>query len=1437
MRNRQIGFFKCVMKHLRLITINVLTCLMIVGVGQIVVKAQERVPTNEEIIKEANDSGIPKEPGTVIIHYRPHNGDNRQFYVYVWDTGTDQNQKFVPMEKKDKEQIAIIKVVEGKDKLNYLITCADNFSGPNDNKVVNDMVAPVNKYTATDVFHNDHDNWYSQFLNVQTKEFDARYGYKDKIVENGKFKVVGDLGQLGATLKADGSATINVWAPTANEVKINLYKSDKKDETDHISLSMTRGTTANYAQHEHNTIGVWTINLAKDQLKDYGYSSMEGVAYDFTLTMPNSYFIQKTEHWVQKPDNTWVKESDKYINSADNSSIKTTADHKSIADFYIGGPKTVTTQDPYSVATVRDGNHSVILDPAKVGKKVTGTKNKRVDSYTKMSVMEIDVRDFSISKSSGVSEENRGNYLGVIQNGTKNPNNNQITGLDYLKYIGINYVQVMPVSDYETVPELLKGDPKNNEISTSFRPDDQQNWGYDPKNYNVPEGSYASDPADPKNRIIELKQMIQGLHDAGINVIMDVVYNHLYAGQKNPFEHTVPGYFYAVNSDGKMNNDVGVGNAIRGDCEMMRRYIVNSTVYWTLEYGMDGFRFDAMSDLDVDTLNEVRKALDSIDEKLVTYGEGWDSMGKYLNNPLNPPGSISNANKLPKYAFFDSVARDSISGSHYDNENPPGFVNNLSEYKNNPAVVCDSLLGGHANKSYLSASQQLNYVEVHDGKTLSDLMYHYNSGDDAKLHKKRVELATAMSTLSQGINFVQIGQEFLKSKEQKHNTYNAGDKHNMIDWDLVKINADAVNLSKSLFKLRQSEPMFQMSDFSKIRKTMVITNAQPKSGIITYELRNEVTGDKYLVVFNNNTATDNNKLTLGNEGNNYYYGADKARGNINGTNDFSKAFIVTSSSPNLYDKIGKYNNEKNITMDYMSATVLFFPAEAKKELKTVKQTINYLDKENKAVHEKSQQAVTYLTVKVTDPKLNFSYQTSGIGTGSQEDLGHLKNVLSHVGTNENETGAPEPVTLKYYATNDKNEYVKVDSEPELDINGKPIDKDGIKWHLVSSKGYVGNKSSDYKNAQLTNNLQEWQAGAVVQSKAVNHPVVKDQEVVNITQGCGDLSKTKALPMLKDEIIDVVYDYKKARAVIISHNDPLNTLPKTIDQAKDSFRQEGKINDLIDFKIKDKDLARQGYSYTVNGQASLVAAIKANNQGRLGQETVTFTVEYRPKEAKIKVIYHDDETDKDIKTDQITGKTGQTVNFKVQDIANYSYVSDNSNEIKEFDDQDDSSEPSQTIVVHLKHRHAQEKLKTKVTVSYQGTANPITKAVREFEWLVDVDLVTNQRRYRPQQVKLVIVSPIIAGYKSDIPEVVVEVSLTTTKPEDQSFTVTYQKSVSNDNQVIIKETTDPKDKKTTAGTKKQASKTGDNKHFEFFILVIAVSLGICLILLRKKQYRQ
>ncbi|WP_165437156.1 KxYKxGKxW signal peptide domain-containing protein [Streptococcus ruminantium] len=1171
----------------------------------------------------------------VHIYYKPtDNGDD--YYAHIWENGqAGQDHKMT----KDGDQWKVTVTPKADATFfNYIIKKGTGW----DNKKTGDMTATVNPYTETNIYVGD--NFYSQISNIQTPEFDKKFGYEDKVVdasEPDKFKTVGSLGRLGSTLNDDGTATINLWAPTAKEVKLNLYKTLTPTANADKTVNMTRGTVANPDDHTQNTVGVWTYKLDKSLLGELGVDTAEKLAYDYTLSLPNAHFIQVEEQ--QKGD----KKVKIYRNSASGKVLNENgeATREEVAAFYAGdvierkgnGDNTivvkehnhreVTTQDPYSVAVIQGGTRSVILDPSKVGPKVQVTNNKRAKTNSEISVLEVNVRDFSIDESSGVDKKDRGNYLGFVQSGTKNPNDGTMTGLDYLKYRGTNYLQMMPLNDFETVPELDKDNPENTTISKA-EPDgvhnNQQNWGYDPKNYNVPEGSYATDPSDPENRIKELKEMMQKLHDAGLNVTLDVVYNHLYHGQKNVFEQTVPGYYYAINQPANvMNNDIFVGNAVRSNSEMMRRYIVNSTAFWAAEYGMDGFRFDAMSDLDVTTLNEVRKALDKVGPNIVTYGEGWDSMGTYL--PKGEAGSDVQGKKIPTYGFFDATSRNAIVGhAHNDHLDAKGFVN---EGENNPNIanatqVADSLLGGD-RKKYANASQQLNYVECHDGMTLSDLLKRYNVIDtrDPKIHLNRVELATAMSALAQGIHFSQHGQEFLRTKNNSVNTYNSGDEYNKIDWNLVKTHADAVNFSKAITQLRLAEPLFQLSDYNDINEKMVVTNAQGSSGVITYELRLDGKGEnkngKYLVIFNNNNGDSKSSLTLG--GNQWYYGGNEKlnefknmegnRGRINSTNDFSNAFIVTSNSKSLYDKIGQKVGQKELTVDPLSATVLFIPAPAKAtELKTVERVISYVDRQGNQVSDPHRQAVTFLTVEEPAPDLKFGFENSQIPV-APTDLGHASNIVNKV------SKTLPTVKYVYVATSKDGRPIEVNlnlSDVTIGDDGKPVDSDTVKWVKRTQLGLLEEVPEGVEvPSNYTTDKKKWLSQVWERTDDVSYPEVTGHKVQSISpEKAGDKEKvTSSVLGLESARQEVKVTYaKEMTAKLVSENDPLEKLPKSASEASGTYQAIGLEGEAIRFTVSDTDLAREGYTYTVNGKANLTEAM-AGMAGYFSATPAVFQVVY------------------------------------------------------------------------------------------------------------------------------------------------------------------------------------------------------------------------------------
>ncbi len=498
--------------------------------------------------------------------------------------------------------------------------------------------------------------------------------------------------------------------------------------------------------------------------------------------------------------------------------------------------------DPYAKAAVRNGMRSVVFG------KDTGKPVTRMASFDKRptdaTIAEMNIRDFSIHESSGVDVAKRGKYLGVIQSDTKN--GNKPTGLDYLKSLGITHVQIMPMYDFGSVNEDFKVDY----VEKNDKDNPHQNWGYDPINYNVPEGSYASDSANPAKRITELKQMVKGLHDAGLRVIMDVVYNHVYNAQKNAFGQTVPGYYFRYNDDGSLSNRSGCGNDTASERKMMRKYIVDSVKYWAKEYGIDGFRFDLMGLIDLETIKEVREAVYAIDPNSIILGEGWDmSQLPYGNRTIQP-----NAYKLAGnngVAFFNDSFRDAVKGQGDDGVT--GFVSG-NRYSDN--LVMQNLYGcqpGNASctgRRYANAGQTVQYVEAHDNLNLYDKLKKSLTNETEENLKKRVMLANSLVMFAHGMPFFELGQEFLRSKNGNANSYNAGDGDNSVKWDLVNKNSDAVEYFKELIKLRNEIPALRDSEYSDVNKNMHWIKSSDGINAFSVDSNNKT----YVFIFNANSS-------------------------------------------------------------------------------------------------------------------------------------------------------------------------------------------------------------------------------------------------------------------------------------------------------------------------------------------------------------------------------------------------------------------------------------------------------------------------------------------------------------------------------------------------------------------------------------------------------
>ena len=466
-----------------------------------------------------------------------------------------------------------------------------------------------------------------------------------------------------------------------------------------------------------------------------------------------------------------------------------------------------------------------------------------LDNFADVVIYEMHHRDFSIDALSGIS--NKGKFLAMTEEGTKSAEGEK-TGIDHLKELGVNHVHILPSYDYASVDES-----RLNEA--------QYNWGYDPVNYNVPDGSYSTDPYNPAIRIKEFKQMVQALHKAGIRVVLDVVYNHTFDIANSNFELTVPGYFYRFNAEGKYADASGCGNETASDRAMMRKYMIESVLHWVKEYHIDGFRFDLMGIHDIKTMNLIRAELNKIDPSIFIYGEGWAAGAPQM--PQEELAMKANAYKMPGIAVFCDEMRDGLRGPFSDDHDgafligEPGhemsIMYGLVGCIEHPQIVNDSV--NYSQKPWAAQpTQMISYVSCHDDMCLADRLKSTLPGStDAEriaLHK----LAETFVFTSQGVPFIFAGDEVMRDKKGVHNSYNSPDSINTIEWKNKAAYKEVFNYMKDLIALRKAHPAFRMGDADLVRKHMEFLPVDG-SNLIAFVLKEHANGDEWkdiVVAFN-----------------------------------------------------------------------------------------------------------------------------------------------------------------------------------------------------------------------------------------------------------------------------------------------------------------------------------------------------------------------------------------------------------------------------------------------------------------------------------------------------------------------------------------------------------------------------------------------------------
>ena len=468
----------------------------------------------------------------------------------------------------------------------------------------------------------------------------------------------------------------------------------------------------------------------------------------------------------------------------------------------------------------------------------------KLESYTDAVLYELHVRDFSIDESGHFCY--KGRFLAFVEKGLVNDAGDPV-GIDHIKDLGVTHVHLMPCFDYQTVDE-----------ADYHRP--QFNWGYDPMNFNVPEGSYSTNPFNGKTRVAEFKRLIHALHSAGIGVIMDVVYNHTYATADSCFTKTFPKYYYRQWADTEYYaNGSGCGNEVATERFMVRKYIVDSLVYWATEYKIDGFRFDLMGLYDKDTINIIYDTLHAINPNVIIYGEGWtgsDSALEYSKRAMK-----LNARHGPHAAFFSDDFRDTVKGNNFENGDR-GYVNGTSgneEYVKE--IMCGRVkhpqIPNLEKYAWTDTPQQtVNYVEAHDNLTLWDKLHYTNATEPTAVRIQMDKMAAAMVFLSQGIPFIQAGQEFLRSKPlpggaYDHNSYNAPDIVNSIKWNRKSEFIDVYNYYKGLIALRKAHTAFRFPTRELIGKNMNFFSRLPQK-VVGFSLTGDCSLEEIIVFLNPN---------------------------------------------------------------------------------------------------------------------------------------------------------------------------------------------------------------------------------------------------------------------------------------------------------------------------------------------------------------------------------------------------------------------------------------------------------------------------------------------------------------------------------------------------------------------------------------------------------
>ena len=799
------------------------------------------------------DASVFKADQLVIkLHYNRPDGNYENWSVWFWATGAEGTDN--PFVEENGEMVCTYTVPAGTTSVGYIVRTPD-----------------WQKDVGED-----------QFIDV------AAYvsGTIDVYVESG---VKGHTVKVGSDVAMGTKVTVADYNQDKNEVEVTIVNPKDGVEEALIVKSKAGEVVIEAVTGKLDGItGTYTIKLKEALDLSQKYSVVYGEE-ECSVTMPDWYSTEEFESKYTYTGNdlgsTWTKEATSFRlwaptaeavkvliysgGSKSNIEVLETVEMKADVNgtwvgtatgdwngkFYlyeltIEG-QTVEASDPYAKATGVNGDRAMIIDldstnPEGWDEDKNPNANLTINDAI---IYELHIRDLGADENSGI--KNVGKFLSLTEHGTTTPGGVK-TGIDHIKDLGITHLHILPMYDYGSVDEVS--------MNAQF------NWGYDPKNYNVPEGSYSTDPYDGAIRVSEAKQMVQSLHKDGISVVMDVVYNHVYDAGSFCFNKIVPGYFSRINANGSYSNGSGCGNDTASERAMVKKYIVDSVVYWVDEYHIDGFRFDLVGLIDTETINEVMEEVHKIRPDVIFYGEGW-TMSTDVTKDGYDMTTQTNSQKVPGFSFFSDTIRDALKGSVFDNT-ATGYVSGAFAHKDTIAECFYGLA-----RWCKTPAQTINYASCHDNNTLWDRLQASRTDASKEDLIKMNNLAAAIYMLSQGTPFIHAGEEMLRTKVNEdgtfnHNSYNSSDEVNSIKWATLEdaTYMDVVNYYKGLIDFRQAHAALRMTtaeDVTSHITTLAGTPDAVNAFVITGGMEGE-NADAICVIFNPNPAEAKVTLPEGN---------------------------------------------------------------------------------------------------------------------------------------------------------------------------------------------------------------------------------------------------------------------------------------------------------------------------------------------------------------------------------------------------------------------------------------------------------------------------------------------------------------------------------------------------------------------------------------------